>query len=107
MELTIKEITDYYVKFSDNSIITFSHEQDCCECNYADFNAIDNVSKAYVFNDPIIFEAVPNAGFRFGNTGKMVFVPCYSYQNGFYSDDIDIIYGGQRVLTFDCEEHFD
>lgn len=107
MTLTIKEISDYYIKFSDDSIITFSHDQDCCEWNHADFNAIDDVSRSYVFNDPIRFEAVPNAGFRFGNEGKMVFVPCYSSQNGYYSDDIDIIYAGYPVLNFNCAEDYD
>lgn len=107
MALTIKEISDYFIKFSDDSIITFSHEQDCCEFNYADFNAIDDISRSFVFDDPIHFESVPDAGFRFGNKGKMIFVPCYSYQNGYYSNDIDIIYAGNYVLNFNCAEGHD
>lgn len=33
--------------------------------------------------EPIYFEEVLHAGFRFGNHGKMYFVPCYSEQNGY------------------------
>lgn len=107
MNLTIKEVSDYYVKFSDDSIITFSHDQDWDERNYADFKAIDDMERSYAFNDPIRFEAVPDSGFRFGDEGKMVFVPCYSSQNGYYSNDIDIIYAGNPVLNFNCARDYD
>lgn len=32
----------------------------------------------------------------------MVFVPCYSEQNGYYSSDVDIYYNDKKVLNVDC-----
>jgi hypothetical protein len=34
----------------------------------------------------------------------MYFVPCYSEQNGYYSNDIDILLDGWKVLNVECEE---
>ncbi|MBO7692091.1 MAG: hypothetical protein J6T10_05575 [Methanobrevibacter sp.] len=101
--MRIKEINDYYILFDNGGILTYSHEQDCCENNYADFKAIDDIAKACEFNEFLIFEEVAGSGFRFGNVGKMVFVPCYSEQNGYYSSMIEIIYNGERVTWVECE----
>lgn len=43
------------------------------------------------------FEFVDGSGFRFGDNRMMHFVPCYSDQNGYYSDEIDIYYNGEKV----------
>ena len=101
--MKIKEIFDYAIIFDNGNILTYSHEQDCCENNYADFKAIDDIAKLCDFNEFLIFEEVPGSGFRFGNKGKMVFVPCYSEQNGYYSSNIQIIYKGEVVAWVECE----
>lgn len=102
---TIITISDKMILFSDESKIEFDHCQDCCENNYADFEQLDDIARTTDFDTSnMIFEAVPDSGFRFGNTGKMFFVPCYSEQYGFYSDNIDIFYNDALVLSFDCEE---
>lgn len=96
---------DEMILFSDGSKIKFDHRPDCCENNYADFSQLDDIARTTDFDTSnMIFEAVPNSGFRFGNTGKMFFVPCYSEQSGFYSDNIDIYYNADLVLSFNCEE---
>lgn len=103
--MKIKSIDDSAIIFDNGNEITFDHEQDCCECNYAKFKDIDDIAKSYVFLDNLDFEEVANSGFRFGNFGmnNMVFVPCYSLQNGYYSSDVDIYYNGEHVLNTSCE----
>ena len=92
-----------YLEFSDGSTITSRHEADCCEYNYADFSAIDDLAREWEFEHPILFEE-SEYGFRFGNKDKMVFVPCYSDQNGFYSDSVDIYYNDKPVFErLECQ----
>lgn len=98
-------VNDKMVLFSDGSKIEFDHCPDYSENNYADFSQLDDIARTADFDTAnMIFEAVPDSGFRFGNTGKMFFVPCYSEQHGIYSDNIDIFYNGKFVLSFDCEK---
>ena len=104
-QVTIAEVTDEYIKFSNDSKITFDHEQDCCEYNYADFKQLDDLARNATFTLPLSFEEC-DYGFRFGNEYKMYFVPCYSDQNGYYSNDIDIYFDGRRVLNVEGKEDF-
>ena len=107
--IKIKLIDEEKIVFDNGDCITFDHEQDCCEWNYADFQQIDDIAKGWKFDKKkLVFEAIEDCGFRFGNLpNKMVFVPCYSEQNGYYSSDIDIYFNNNKVLHFCCEEHLD
>lgn len=92
------------LEFSDGSTITSRHEADCCEYNYADFSAIDDLAWEWEFEHPILFEE-SEYGFRFGNKDKMVFVPCYSAQNGYYSYSVDIYYNDKPVFNYlECQD---
>lgn len=72
---------------------------------YADFEQLEDLALEYEFENDLIFEVVPENGFRFGSKGTpMFFIPCYSDQNGYYSSDIDIFYDGRHVFNVDCEE---
>lgn len=107
-KIKITSITDERITFSDNSCITFDHDQDCCEYNYADFEQLDSIARAHRFQLPLRFEAVEGSGFRFGDESRMYFVPCYSEQNGYYTDEIDIYYthhekGNKPVLSFSAK----
>ena len=88
--------------FTNGMAITTFHSQDCCEWNYADFDQIDDIAQGWDFDmENLVFEKV-YGGFRFGNLpSKMVFVPCYSDQNGYYSNDIHIELNGFDVLYID------
>ena len=101
--MRIREVNEDAIIFDNNNTITFGHNQDCCEWNYADFMRLDDLARDYEFAEKLIFEAIDEAGFRFGDKRQMFFVPCYSYQNGYYSCDIDIYYNNVKVLGFDCE----
>lgn len=99
--MKIKEVNTNYILFDNGSRITFDHEQDCCETNYADFEQLEDLALEYEFENDLIFEVVPENGFRFGSKGTpMFFIPCYSDQNGYYSSDIDIFYDGRRTCIF-------
>ena len=105
--MKIKKITGEHILFDNGSKITYDHDQSCCEWNYADFEQLkDTVAMDTEFDENLIFEAVDEAGFRFGNEGNMFFVPCYSEQNGYYSTDLQIFYNGEEVLSLNCEEKF-
>lgn len=102
--MKIKTINEDMIIFDNGNIITFGHEQDCCEDNYADFPQIDDIARNWKFDENLDFEPVEGFGFKFGNLpNKMVFVPCYSDQNGYYSSDIDIYYNFELKLHFEAE----
>lgn len=97
----IKNITEKYIEFSNGKKLTFDYDEfDLCKYNYADFMQIDDIAKDTVFyENELVFEAVVNCGIRFGNRGgNMIFVPCYSNQNGNYSSSVDIYYDNKLVL---------
>lgn len=96
------------IEFEDGTKITCEHEQDCCEHNYADCEQIDDLAKAYDFDTSRIrVEAIDGSGFRFGdNPNRMFFVPCYSEQNGYYSDDIIICINEEYQTNLVCFERY-
>ena len=101
----IAEITEEHIKFTNGFVITYFHDQDWCEWNYAQFDALDDIAKEATFVGNLDFEEVPGYGFKFGNKPcNMHFVPCYSEQNGYYSSDVEILLNGYRILTVVCEE---
>lgn len=95
----ISSISDDGILFSNGKMLTCSHVQDCCEFNYADFCAVDDTVLDYQLHEPLVWELVEEYGFRFGNEGCMIGVPCFSEQDGYYSDDVDIYYDGICVLN--------
>ena len=101
--MKISKITDDEIVFDNGNHITYDHEQDCCEWNYADFKQLDDLAKNCDFPEMLIFESVEESGFRFGDSLNMFFVPCYSEQNGYYTRNLKIYYNGKEVLSFDCE----
>lgn len=102
--MKIKEITEDYILFDNGNKITYDHEQDCCENNYADFGQLDDLALDEEFDENLEFEAVEESGFRFGNQpNKMYFVPCYSCQNGYDTDELGIYYKNEIECHFSCE----
>lgn len=102
--MRIKKVTDKAIIFDNGMLITFDHCRDCCEYNYADFSILtpNTVNFDYDF-DEIQFKAVDGMGFKFGCEGHWIFIPCYSEQNGYYTDEIDIYFCGEHVLHFRCD----
>ena len=119
--MKIQRVTDEFIEFDNGNKIEYKHEQDCCEDNYADFENLTerNVNYYFDFDEDLTFEFIDGMGFRFGSKPKglyglcndymrWIFIPCYSFQNGWYSTGIDIYYKGEIVLrNGECEEHLD
>ena len=96
--MRILKITEYTIEFDNGKDISFDHDQDCCEINYADFEQLDSLARDVDFSEPLVFEEC-DYGFRFGNPPiNMFFVPCYSIQNGYYSSLLNILYDDKVVI---------
>lgn len=101
--MKIKYIDKDSIVFDNGNVIHCFHCADCCEYNYAAFEAIDDVALYTDFHPELKFEVVAGSGFRFGNKNKMFFIPCYSVQNGYYSSDVEIYYRDEKILDVRCE----
>jgi len=102
--MKVVKINDEMVLFDNGYKITYDHDQDCCECNYADFEQLrDTGIEKEDFSPDLIFVGVGDYGFRFGNPGKMYYVPCYSQQNGYYTYAVDIYYNNKLMLNLSGE----
>lgn len=97
--MKIKEITSEAIIFDNGNTIFYDHYNDCCEYNYADFKQLDDLGRNYDFDEDLKFEVVDECGFRFGDSRRMFYIPCYSEQNGYYSSDVDIYYDDDKVLS--------
>ena len=105
--MRILEVTEEHIEFDNGMKITFDHEQDCCESNYADFEQLEEAALSVEFDDELKFEEVDEGGFRFGSSDdQMFFIPCYSEQNGYYTDAIDIYFNADKVLSPQCEDKY-
>lgn len=104
-KMRIIKVTDDCIRFSNGFEITCYFEQECSESNYADFSQLEDSAWACEFPEVLTFEKVEGSGFRFGGEGTpMFFIPCYSYQNGYYCSNIDIYYNETKVFSLPCEE---
>lgn len=101
--MKIVQVTNEKIIFDNGNYIGFDYGEKCCTYNYADFTQLEDMALDYEFDENLIFEAVEDAGFRFGDKGMMFFIPCYSEQNGYYSSDIQIYYNQCKVLDFDAK----
>lgn len=119
--MKITKFDDDKIEFSDGSAITYEHEQDCCECNWADFSVLEVFyDKDFEFNRYDV-TPVDGAGFLlslyyegsslcYEEWRKNIFIPCYSDQNGYYATDLDIVItSGDEVkrVMLDCNERVD
>lgn len=105
--MRIEAVTNQYIIFDNGNFITFDHDQDCCECNYADFSVLNPnvIDYNYNFDENLKLEFVEDVGFKFGNEGHMIFIPCYSEQNGYYTTEIEIFYLRRKGPWYSFKEH--
>lgn len=104
--MKIQKVTNEEIIFDNGNTISYGHAQDCFEHNYADFSILDEhtIDYDYNFDEDLIFETIPELGFKFGSNGRWIFIPCYSEQSGYYTDEINIYYKNQEVLSFSAQE---
>lgn len=70
-----------------NVTICDDHDQDWCEHVYADWSSLEDTDFYDRKFSEIVIEGVENAGFRING----YFIACYNEQNGYYSDDLELI----------------
>lgn len=116
--IKLTKFDDEMIYFSDGSTISYHHDQDCCECNYADFSALENykdlLDKEW---DDFTVGPIDGTGIMLTLIGHNEFgipitpgilIPCYSEQNGYYSTDLDILVNRPDSkgyeLNLECEE---
>lgn len=107
--MKITKITDEKIIFDNGCFLTYDHNQDCCEHNYADFSQLEDTGieeEEFEFNEKM-FEFIDEEGFRLvAKSGNKYFIPCYSYQNGYYSSNVAIIFDngiGQYKVYVECQ----
>jgi hypothetical protein len=110
-EIELTKITDVLVgdeivfKFENGKELKINcyHRDDCCENVYADFSIFKYLIKDLIGKQisNIVIKGVEDMGFlvclglkekwrdTIDNYSK-VFVPCYNYQNGYYSDNLEL-----------------
>lgn len=103
--MKIKEFKEESIIFDNGYKLEYYHEQDCCECVYADFEILKDYNVSLVTGKNInikeidfeesltkLVEGVKEAGFNMiSKIGEKFFVPCYNSQNGYYSGNLELI----------------
>ena len=79
-------IAEDRITLSNGCYIEATHEQDCCEHNYADFKCLLDTSIMGVEHNTICFDDWVG-GIRINGYA----VNCYSDQNGYYSTEITFV----------------
>lgn len=99
--MKIKSWNDDTIFFSDGSTLFYEHYPECCERNWADFSILDTFYNDEEF-DSYYIKPIDDAGFLLCmvidkeslfdlDFHKKIFIPCYSDQNGYYSNMLTIV----------------
>ena len=99
----ITKITEDRVILSNDCYIEATHDQDCCEHNYADFKSLLDTPIMGTMHNAISFDDW-EGGIRINGYA----VNCYSEQNGYYSTEITFVlrdHWGREILSYEgrCE----
>ena len=112
--MKIIEIKENKIIFDNEYELESYHEQDCCEDVYADFEVLKdyNVStktgktiniKDIDFEEHLeyLIQGIENEGFNMiSKIGEKFFIPCYNFQNGYYSSELELILKRGEVKEF-------
>ena len=107
--MKIRKVMFGYLEFDNGMTInSFTSYDDEYANNYADFTQLlDTVAMDIDFDTDLVF-VKNHFGFSFGNKRhSKFFVPCYTIQNGYYTDTTDIYFNHKKVLVVDCEDKED
>lgn len=95
-QIKVEYIDPDCIVFDNGKAIAYAHQQDCCEYNYADFMSIRDTAKYIDFNK-LQYSFVDGFGFKVSDDQNplirycnSIVIPCYSEQNSYYTDEIDI-----------------
>ena len=120
--MKIIKINGKEILFDNGNSLTYEHEQDCCESVYADFENIQVITNVFRNNYNVqelnfsenltdVIDRHEGIGFTIEDeNGIKLFVSCYDCQNGYYSDNLSLVYKKGDIKTIidirDCEQHF-
>lgn len=108
---TFDEKTATGLKIKENEvsvggiILSYEHSQDCCENVYADFGVLEYYKdKIPHLIKEISIATVEGMGFLLRlkddyNIELKILINCYNEQNGYYSDDLNLIVNDNGVVT--------
>jgi hypothetical protein len=98
--MRVKTVDDNLIEFDNGYTISVSDDNDSTNdvYNYADFKSIEDEIMDIEFPKNLKFEYCEKYGFRFGFGIFMIFVPCYSVQNGYYDSNVTVFYNDKKVL---------
>ena len=99
--MRVKTVDDNLIEFDNGYTISVCDDNDSVNdvYNYADFKSIRDEISDIDFPEELEFEYCSDYGFRFGFGNFMIFVPCYSVQNGYYDSDVTVFYNDKNVLN--------
>jgi hypothetical protein len=107
--MKVVEISEGLV-FDDGTQLYSNHMSDCCEHHYLDFEHIslsDFEGLEFDLSNDNFFERVPDYGIRLIPTnGHPISIPGYGYNNGYYSDNLDLVISspGKSDKTYEITE---
>ena len=117
--MKIKIIEEERVIFDDDSVLKSHHDRSCCEWHYLDFNMLKNYNvspktgktldiyeQEFDFSNGVNFKRVEGMGILlFDVDGNPYLINGYGYNNGWYSDEIILIYkNGKEEHRYDVTE---
>lgn len=97
------------IEFDNGVILSSDHRQDCCESHYlhfADLTIEDFEGLEFDLTDENFFKRIVDYGIELiPIKGHSVKVPGYGYNNGYYSDQLELTLTGNGInKTFDISE---
>ena len=90
----VKYITQDAIHFNESLIVEFFHNPDCCEVNFADLTALNDTTFTTDKFKTLIIETC-----EYGYRVNGYFIPCYSMQNGYYSNEVSCSLRTDKVLA--------
>ena len=94
--------------------INTHHECDCCEDAWGDFDAMNSYKEKIAGDkvESLILNGVEGMGFllhfKESYGGEKIFIPCYSSNNGYYSDNLSLqIKTGETITSIDIRNLHD
>ena len=105
-EVKVVKVNEEGIEFSDGTVISHYHDQDCCEHVYANWIDWSNDFSNVVEIRSLTIWTVPDAGIRiefshgYQSRDFVWFVACYDEQNGYYNSNLEItISTGENALV--------
>lgn len=101
------------IYFDSGATLSAIHETNCCEAHYlgtADLELSDFEGLEFDLSGDAYFEKVPGSGIRLVPVvGHPVFIPGYSDNNGYYSDELELVlwFPDKKEIRYDitdCQE---